>query len=132
MLTPIRLDAAGATHPIKVNVQCDGEDTIGERLCFAIKEKIRASKGFELVDVRQAESSPLGFGVHLLSLDAGEEKGNMSAISVVFTLPQPTPRLDYYLTLRIMLCGLSRIDDQASAILADIDKESDNLRPHSN
>ncbi len=124
--------AAGPIKLIKVAVSCSGDDLLGERLCLALKEKIRASKGFELVDERDAETAQSGFGVHLISEDTAnrdtEDAGALSAIAVVFTIPKREPLLDGFVTAYIEICGAHRIDDVASTIFADIDRDSDPLR----
>lgn len=116
--------AAGPVKVIKVAVSCTGDDTLGKGVCLALKEKLRASKGSQLVDQKQAERSPLGLGVHLVSVAlyvADRETG--SAIAVTFTLP--TPKLDLYLTSEVEVLGDStQIDKVASALLAGIDKHS--------
>lgn len=73
--------AAGNATPVKVHITCDGEDIPGQRVCSAVKEKIRASAGFELV-----QSPAAGvFCAHIVSIDLGNE-GLSSAMSVTFTL----------------------------------------------
>ena len=53
--------AAGPIKIIKVDVECAGEDSLGMRVCSALKEMIRASSEFELVAQNEAEKDPLGF-----------------------------------------------------------------------
>ena len=52
------VQAAGPVKLIKVAVDCSGDDNLGRRLCFTLKEKIRGSKGFELVQLTEAEVDP--------------------------------------------------------------------------
>jgi hypothetical protein len=68
-----------------VYVSCDGSDIVDSHLCFAVKEEIITSAGFQLVDGMTTET---GIGVHLVSVDSGPatlRKGLTSAVSVTFT-----------------------------------------------
>jgi hypothetical protein len=70
---------------INVYVSCDGSDIVDSHLCFAVKEEIITSAGFQLVDGMTTET---GIGVHLVSVDSGPatlRKGLTSAVSVTFT-----------------------------------------------
>ncbi len=59
-----RASAVGAR--LNVYVTCDGSDIVGAHLCFAVKERIITSVGFQLVDERTART---GIAVHLVSVD---------------------------------------------------------------
>jgi len=61
--------AAGPIKVIRVWMDCSGQDIIGGRLCSAVKEKIRASRGFELVDRLTAEISLSGYAMHLVTIN---------------------------------------------------------------
>jgi hypothetical protein len=76
---------ATEVRTINVYVTCDGSDSVGGHLCFAVKEQVITSVGFQLVDGMTAKT---GIGVHLVSVDASLTtlpKGVTSAVSVTFT-----------------------------------------------
>lgn len=130
-LVPTLARAAGPVNIIKVVVSCRGEDSIGQRLCFAVKEKIRGSHGFELVEEAQAEASNQGFGVHLISEDPANPNspltGSTSAVAIVFTVPRKQ-QIDGFVTAGIIMCGAKNVDEAASGILARIETSSAPLR----
>jgi hypothetical protein len=126
---------AGPVRIVKVAVECSGDDSLGARLCLALKEKIRASRGFELVDQKEAEVSRFALGVDMVSADiegSNSNEANLnSAAAVVLTLPQRGVS-DSYLREFVLVFGASRIDDQAANILAALDKEASFLWQNSN
>jgi hypothetical protein len=120
---------AGPIKIIKVAVTCSGDDLPGKQVCFELKEKIRASEGFELVTVDDAERSDLGFGAYLISMDVdAASPNNASAISVAFTVPMPGKQFDYYVNHALLLCGASKVDEIATTILSYIEDTSEFLR----
>jgi hypothetical protein len=75
--------AGGHVQLVKVLVACTGDDLLGVRVCSTLKEKLRASSGFELVELPAA----LVFCVHLTSVDSTAHHTNAaSALAVVFTV----------------------------------------------
>ena len=80
----LKRSAAGNVKPLKVLIACNGEDIPGERVCSALKEKIRASVGFELVQLIDNAD----FCVHMVSVDLGSENLS-SAMAVIFTTTAP-------------------------------------------
>jgi hypothetical protein len=125
--------AAGPVRFVKVDVQCTADDSIGNRLCSVLKEKIRGSKGFQLVDTREAETDVRGFGVHLVSVPITAEGKSMgaAAVAVAFTRPQ-LGSYDSYISLFVRVCPDDNIEGVATDILADIDRMSHFLREWSN
>jgi hypothetical protein len=115
--------ASESSKRVKVFVTCSGEDSIGTRLCSQLKEKIRGSKGFELVQ----SAGTLVFCVHIVSTDIGSERGNYSAASRTFTLGT-AQGTELYLTAGVESCGVSRVADCVDDLFADIDKDSEFLR----
>jgi hypothetical protein len=67
-------------------VSCSGDDSVGERLCLAVKEKVRASRKFHLVE--ECQTKVLCISLITIDVDAGVEgieEGNESTASVVIT-----------------------------------------------
>jgi hypothetical protein len=127
---------AAATHSVsartaevpKINVYvtCDGSDSVGGHLCFAVKEEIITSIGFQLVDDMTAKT---GIGVHLVSVDASPailRKGVTSAVSVTFTFFGGP--IEYYDGAQVFLVGSQKITEIASAIFSAVDRRATKLR----
>jgi hypothetical protein len=127
---------AAATHSVsartaevpKINVYvtCDGSDSVGGHLCFAVKEEIITSVGFQLVDDMTAKT---GIGVHLVSVDASPamlRKGLTSAVSVTFTFFGGP--IEYYDGAQVFLVGSQKITEIASVIFSAVERRSTKLR----
>jgi hypothetical protein len=111
---------------INVYVTCDGSDSVGGHLCFAVKEEIITSVGFQLVDDMTAKT---GIGVHLVSVDASPgtlRKGLTSAVSVTFTFFGGP--IEYYDGAQVFLVGSKKITQIASAILSAVERRATKLR----
>ena len=119
--------AASASKPVRVLVDCSNHgDMVGTRFCLALKEKIRASQGFELVESEQ----PLVFEVHIITVSdttSAEDQGISSAASVVFTVAR-FDKTELYVTSFVIDFGSARVGEEAEAILAHIDEQSGFLR----
>lgn len=116
--------AAGPVKVLKVFVQCSTDDSIGSRLCFAIKEKIRASRGFELIE----DSTVGACGIHLVSVDAGDN-GADSAVSETYTVVSPkVAPFEVLLTSSVRIVGSERVDHVAEATMAELEEATDFLR----
>ncbi len=111
---------------INVYVSCDGSDSVGSHLCFAVKEEIIISAGFQLVDGMTAKT---GIGVHLVSVDASPvtlRKGLTSAVSVTFTFFGGP--IEYYDGAQVFLVGSKKITEIASAIFSAVERRATKLR----
>src|SRR5690348_13696004 len=74
---------------IPVAVSHDGEDAVGKGVAFALKEALRSSKGFKLVDFETAPKTPR-INVILVSLDEAENTSKPSGTRP--TLPRTPSR----------------------------------------
>jgi hypothetical protein len=96
---------------------------VGSQPCFAVKEEIITSTGFQLVDGMTAKT---GIGVHLVSVDASPamlRKGLTSAVSVTFTFFGGP--IEYYDGAQV---GSKKIIEIASAIFSAVEKRATKLR----
>ena len=129
ILFPSGTRAAGPTMVVKVAVSCSGEDAVGSRVCASLKEKIRASKSFELIGEEEARKSSKSFHVSLISEFVDDEHPSYhSAIAVVFTRPMPEPQPDGFVTAWVAVVGDHKIDDEAATIMAELDQGTEFLR----
>jgi hypothetical protein len=120
VLTSSRAFAAG---PIRVQVLCSTDDVVGNRLCFHLKERIRMSKGFQLISPDDLKRTAIS--VHLVSIDekgCGEE-GIASAVAIAYNVWVPDFG-EQYLTLDVVTVGEKAVDEMADSILAEVDKQS--------
>jgi hypothetical protein len=117
---------ATEVRTINVYVTCDGSDSVGGHLCFAVKEQVITSVGFQLVDGMTAKT---GIGVHLVSVDAGPTtlpKGVTSAVSVTFTFFGGS--IEFYDGAQVFLVGSKKITEIASAIFSAVERRATKLR----
>lgn len=117
--------SAGPIKIVKVMVRCKGDDIPGGRVCSALKEKIRASSGFQLVGEKEAQQAATSLGVMITSLDIEvPEKNIHSALGVVFIAPMPENKPDYFIRDYLYVVGSEKTDEIAASIMADLDQES--------
>jgi hypothetical protein len=121
-----KASAAGPIKIVHIWLDCTGDDPVGEMICSALREEIRRSRGFELVQRSDAEMSPASLGVHIVSEDCSSDGGSnyASALSVVFTLPMARHRESYWNSF-VICVGRMRVKDMAEMIFAKIDKEAE-------
>ena len=117
---------ATEVRTINVYVTCDGSDSVGGHLCFAVKEQVITSVGFQLVDGMTAKT---GIGVHLVSVDASPTtlpKGVTSAVSVTFTFFGGP--IEYYDGAQVFLVGSKKITEITSVIFSAVERRATKLR----
>ena len=134
------LYAAAFTSPawsqvekLTVSVSHSGDDSVGSRLAFAVREAIRSSSGYQLV----SEKSTLQIEVVTLDPNRGERNsGNQTVSSVTYTMRNflpyekgnPQTWLPIFLSVWIGLAGANRVDEQAKSILAALDREVESYK----
>jgi hypothetical protein len=121
---------AGRVNVVKLSVDCSSDDAVGQRYCFALKEKIRTSRGFAFVDLREAQHDAHGFAVHIISIDnsaSPDERGWSSAMAVVFTLPT-LDGTEIFQDAFVKVVGAHRVEEEASRLLAEIDHSTEFLQ----
>src|SRR5262249_44444191 len=94
---------------VNVYVTCDGKDVVGARLCLAVKDKILASRNFQLI---KEPTGKTGVAVHLVSVDASPgklPKGTTSAVSVSYTFFGGP--IEYYDSAQEFLVGVKKVSD---------------------
>jgi hypothetical protein len=117
--------ALAADVRLNVYVTCDGSDIVGAHLCFAVKEGIITSAGFQLVEDRTART---GIAVHMVSVDASPAKlpkGVTSAVSETYTFFGGP--IEYYSGAQVFLVGSKKIGDIALALLSAIETRTSEL-----
>jgi hypothetical protein len=110
-----------------VSVAHSGEDIVGQRLAFSLREALRSSSGYKLVDGSEAV-----FRVNLITIDPERNPsaaGTWTAASVTFLMTNYIPYQNnnpqtwypIYLTSLVVTAGTQRVDEQAKGILASLD-----------
>lgn len=116
--------AAGNETRLSVLVDCHCSDPAGESVCSDLKDKLRDSAAYRLVDHTDA----YGIGVHLWCVDlfAGlpgvESKlnGTMSAVSVAFTIYSDRLPGEVYEDSSVFRVGKGAVGEMADRILAAV------------
>lgn len=120
--------AAGPVKILKIQVDCSGDDSIGSQVCYAVKEKIRASRGFELINPDTPISG--SFTLSLVSASTTvqiDSNDYSSAISEVITGIY-TDGVPILLAQYIFVCGADRVDNMANQIMANLEEKTDFIR----
>jgi hypothetical protein len=116
-----------ATAQVKVAVIPTTDDTVGNRLVFAIKESIRRSAGMQLVD--RTQDGFIRMNIVTLDPDKSSGGGNRTIYSVVWTAQTfHRPSVTMYLTSSVGTCGTNRVSQCADGLVADTDEQASMVR----
>lgn len=118
---------------IAVQISDTGHDELGHRLAFALKEAVRASHGYELVQSRAA------FRLSIVTMDPdgnGPYLGSRTAIAWTMAVhningfEEGNPQTWYFLELTsgIQIAGKNTLSDAANSLLADLDSAIEDFK----
>ncbi len=115
---------------ISVAVNHAGEDSIGQAVAFALKEAIRGSQGFVLVETN-AKTPRIMIVSQSVEALVAPQKNRVSAIaySIIYYRTK-TPGVGIFLGINVQSCGPEIIEFCAKQILPAIDRAVDFLRSH--
>lgn len=133
-LTIFALTVFAQDNKVGLSVIHSGEDTVGRKLAFAVREAIRSSAGFKLVG-----RDDYGMEVRLITIDpetSPQSSGNWTVASVTVVMAnflkyeEGNPQTWYpiYMTSVVMTVGGQRTEEQAKSILATVDDALDKYR----
>jgi hypothetical protein len=109
-----------AEPPISVKLEASGDDSVGQRLVYRIKEGLRRSSRFDLV-----EQHSFGLEISIVTVEGVRDNpGNSTVFSVIWVwnnLEQPYP---FYITSEVGYCGSKRIQECAEGLVASTNKYS--------
>ena|SRR5262249_7886150 len=109
-----------------VAVVHEGQDSVGQGVAFALKEAIRASQGFVLVDDSGVNPRVVARIVSVEIDVAG--RGNSSSVGTAILYDSgEMPASKIFLNLVTQFCGRERIEWCARSILMEIDRLVDRL-----
>ena len=126
--------ASAQDSKVLVSISHSGQDSVGQRFAYAVREAVRSSNGFRLVD---EESS--GLQVSIVTVDperASSSSGNWTAASVTYTMANfipyekgnPQTWYPIYLTSKVMTIGTQRVEEQAKSVMATLDSSLERYR----
>jgi hypothetical protein len=120
---------AQATKKIPVAVAHFGEDQVGQGLAFALKEAIRGSQGFFLVE-STADRPRISVFLHSVDTEThADNKGRSSAIAeVILYNSLLTPAGGIFITVNVLICGVEQVENCATRRLPQIDRAVEYLR----
>jgi hypothetical protein len=118
LLTPVA--GWGAERKCSISVAHSGDDTIGQRLASALKERIAASSHYRLVEEESAVVS-----IRMVSVDAEtSDQGRASAVALEFAYFTPDDRTCRATQLAVLKLGTKEVADHAARILSSLDRHS--------
>jgi hypothetical protein len=104
--------------PFPIELQHTGDDIVGSRLAYYVKEGLRKSSGLTLSD-----DSDYRIQLSIVTLDPSSNKDGYSTVySAVWKLKFPTQLYPFFLNQSVGTCGSRRIEDVADGLVADTDK----------
>lgn len=119
--------AAQTQMRVPVVVAHSGQDDVGQRVAYELREGIRASQSMRLAADAEVDAR---ITVHLVSLDDNRQNpGHASSLAAVYAFDaNELPHLGYLLTVFVQNCGIQRTQDCARNLLAYLDREIESLR----
>jgi len=122
LLLVLNAYACYAAMPVQVIPTAD--DTVGSRVVFGIKERIRRSSSLEL----SLDDSVSRLQAHIVTLDNNPKNPGLSTVySLVVTWNNPAQPFPYYLNQYTGYCGSDRIEACADTIVSKISDISDQV-----
>ena len=109
---------SGQNNKISVFVEHTGEDTIGNRVAYEVKEKISTSARFRLLNT--LKGSRLSISIVSLDIESIGKQGILSALSVTYVLDPYV--MNYHGTSEVIIVGKDRVKSTVGNIVASADK----------
>ena len=122
--------AVAQSKKIPVGVSHEGDDSVGQGVAFALKEAIRGSQGFVLVETN-AKTPKIVIVAESVEALVVPLKGRASAIaySIIYYRTKG-PGAGIFLGIKVQSCGPEIIESCAKQILPAVDQATDFLRRH--
>ena len=112
---------------IRVAVSHSGDDKGGQQLAFALKDAIRGSRSFRLVDHEIGPTSPR-IVVYLVSINSDANGVNTAISNAIIYDHVSIPGWGIILSLGVQSCSQDRVETCAKEILPNIDSGVEALR----
>jgi hypothetical protein len=107
-----------------VHLTATTDDSVGNRLAYAIKEAVRASGQLELVPLRDDAF----VSMDLVTLDLDKDGARTVYSLVLNTRDLDSEGLFHYQSSMVGSCGSSKVAECAQGVVANVDKVVDNYR----
>jgi hypothetical protein len=122
--------AIAQSKKIPIAVSHEGDDSIGQAVAFALKEAIRGSQGFVLVETN-AKIPKIMIVAESVEALVAPLNGRVSAIaySIIYYRTKG-PGAGIFLGIKVQSCGPEIIESCAKQILPAVDQATDFLRRH--
>ena len=111
---PAKVRAEGAA----VYISGSGNDAVGARLIFQIREHLRAANGMRLVATEEESA----FQIRIVTIDPTDDKLS-TVYSAVFTISDPSNQYrKIYWNNVVGICGSGRLKECSEGLAADLDQ----------
>lgn len=112
---------------LPVELSHTGEDVVGQRLAFEVREAIRGSQGMRLVTRSEADPRIV---VSLVTIEGSSgNRGASTAAAITIALDgNRYPLAGLYLVTVVQTCGTNRVRECARDIAGDIDSQLEFLK----
>jgi len=119
--------ALSQTDRVPVQLRHSGDDQVGQRLAFELREVLRSANGMRLVTPSEADPRIVA---NLVTLDnSSANRGISTAASFALSLDSiEYPVNGFFLSSFVLTCGSNRVSDCARDIAANIDNQIEWLR----
>jgi hypothetical protein len=119
---------AKASPPMPIYIDSTSNDSVGQTLSYAIRERVRRSASMALA--AQDRDAKIVLRIVTIDPDQGANSAqNMTVYSATITMwSAHNFPLEVYLNSRVGLCGAQRIEQCALRITAQLDEEVTQLR----
>jgi hypothetical protein len=109
-----------AQQKVAVEVKHKGSDSIGSRLAYQVKERIRSSSGLRIATANEPRVI-----LYLVTADIfGDKPGSASALGFSIAVRGQSGPLEHLLYAGVATCGSQSINETSERLIADIDKEA--------
>lgn len=110
-------DKAITSPKAAIEVDHTGDDFVGQRLAYQLKEEIRRSSSLRLTNSNEPRLI-----ISIITIDLEKEyKGNWSAYSIAWLVCNI--KSERFITHNVGYCGASRVKEIAESIVAKADKK---------
>jgi hypothetical protein len=118
--------AAAQSASVPVEVSHEGSDAVGKSFAFALRDAIRGSNSFRLVEQEVTHHRVV---VHVLSVSDDKNENNASAIAVAITVDgSAIPANGLFLTSTVHYVGRTRSSDSGKGLIVVLDQAVTYLR----
>ncbi len=109
---------------LSVEFRHTGDDAVGTRLAYNVREEIRDSKSMNLT----YDDDKVRMQLILVTLEPGNSNSYSTVYSATWVWNNPEQPFPFYITSVVGTCGTSRVSEVAQDLVAQTDKHLNDLR----